>query len=61
MLPFLFTGWFWLLAFILWLATSWRWKRYPNAGLSTALNLSAMSNLLPYLLEANAPFFRYFY
>ncbi len=60
-LPFLFTGWFWLLASIVLLAASWHRRRHPNAGLAAALSLSAMINLLSYLLVANAPYFRYFY
>ena len=59
-LPFLFIGWFWRLASILWLAIGRRWQHHPNAGLSTVLSLSAMINQQPYLLVANTPFFRYF-
>lgn len=60
-LPFLFTGWFWLLAATLLLAASWYLRHRANAGLTAALSLSAIINLLSYLLVANAPYFRYFY
>jgi hypothetical protein len=60
-LPFLFTGWFWLLASTLLLMACYRWRHHPNAGLAAALSLSAMINLLSYLLVANAPYFRYYY
>ncbi|WP_454007182.1 hypothetical protein [Alcaligenes sp. Marseille-Q7550] len=60
-LPFLFTGWFWLLAASLLLIQSWRLRSRENAGLAAVLCLSAMINLFSYLLVANAPYFRYFY